>query len=168
MLTGGLPALSGQASLEVDLTSTGASLSDIARRLSGKATLTMPEGGRMALDLEAVRAASKTGTRGWSEIARSHTKLDRLEARVLIIDGVAFAEDVQAQAGDMALALTGRLGLVDGNMDTRLMLKANAPPDQPMKLTDAAIETLTLRGPWLKPDVRTDAGEPLSRDGAPP
>ena len=161
----GAPALSGQATLAVDLTATGYSLADLAKRLSGKATLAMPEGGRMALDLKALRAAAKTGVRGWAELAKSPTSLDRLEARALIIEGVAFTEEVQARAGDVALMLTGRFGIADGNMDARLMLKAGAaPPDQPLRLVDAAVETLTLRGPWASPEVRGEDGEPPLRD----
>jgi AsmA protein len=168
MMTGAF-ALSGRATLAVDLTGTGYSLADVAKRLSGKAALTMPEGGRMALDLKALRTKAKAGARGWAELAKSPTSLDKLEARALIIEGVAFTEAVQARAGDVALALTGRLGIADGNMEARLLLKAGAPPDQPLRLADATVETLTLRGPWVSPEVRGEDGEALSRDGrAPP
>jgi AsmA protein len=162
-MVAGAPALSGRATLAVDLTGTGYSLADVAKRLSGKAALTMPEGGRMALDLKAVRAAAKGGVHGWGDLAKSPTSLDRLEARALIIDGVAFAEEVQARAGDVALALTGRVGIVDGNMDARLMLKPGAPADRPLRPADAAAETVTLRGPWASPEVRGEDSEALSR-----
>jgi AsmA protein len=162
-VVGSAPALSGRATLALDLTGTGYSLADVAKRLSGKATFAMPEGGRMALDLKAMRAAAKGGLHGWGELTKSPTSLDRLEARALIIDGVAFAEEVQARAGDVALALTGRLGIVDGNMDARLMLKAGAPPDQPLRPSDTAMEMLTLRGPWASPEVRGEDGESPSR-----
>jgi hypothetical protein len=163
----GPPALTGKATLALDLTATGYSLADVAKRLSGKAVLAMPEGGRMALDLKAVRVAAKAGGRGWAALARSPTSLDRLEARALIIDGVAFAEDVQARAGDMALVLTGRLGIADGNMDARLMLKEGAPPDQPLRLTDTSVETVTLRGPWASPEVQSEDGEASLREPRP-
>src|SRR5262249_5324232 len=107
----GAPALSGRASVSLDLTSTGYSLSEISRRLSGKAALSMPEGGRVAVDLKAVRQAAKAGAQGWAALAKSHTNVQRLEARALIIDGVAFAEEAQARAGDVAVTLAGRLGL---------------------------------------------------------
>jgi AsmA protein len=160
----GPPALTGKGTLAVDLTARGYSLADIARRLSGSATLAMPEGGRMALDLKAVRAAAKAGGRGWDDLAKSPTHLDRLELRTLIIDGVAFAQDVQARAGDVALGMTGRLGIVDGNMEARLMLKAGAPPNQPLRLTDTSVDTVTLRGPWMNPEVRGEDDAP-PRDG---
>jgi AsmA protein len=154
----GSPTLTGRAGLTLDLTSTGYSLTELTRRLSGKAALSMSEGGRMALDLKAVRRAAKVGQRGWAALlAKAHTSLERLEARSLIIDGVAFAEDIQARAGDVTLTLTGRLGLVDGNMDARLVLKPGAAPEGAAKPADAgASEAVTLRGPWPDPVLRSE------------
>jgi hypothetical protein len=124
----------------------------------------MPEGGRLALDLRAVHQAAKAGQRGWAALARSHTNVERLEARSLIIDGVAFAEDIQARAGDLALALAGRLGLVDGNMDARLVLKPGAPSDASQKPADAgASEVVTLRGPWPDPMLRAEDSDATAR-----
>jgi len=160
----GSPALTGRAGLTFDLTSTGYTLTELTRRLSGKAALSMPEGGRLALDLRAVRQAAKAGQRGWAALARSHTNVERLEARSLIIDGVAFAEDIQARACDLALALAGRLGLVDGNMDARLVLKPGAPSDASQKPADAgASEVVTLRGPWPDPMLRAEDSDATAR-----
>jgi AsmA protein len=155
----GVPAISGRASLALDLTGTGYSLTEISRRLSGKASLSMPEGGRIALDLKAVRQAAKAGVHGWAALAKSHTNVQRLEARALIIEGVAFADEAQARAGDLALRLAGRFGLVDGDMDARVIVKPNLPPDQPFGATDGGGETLTLRGPWPDPVLRSEEND---------
>jgi AsmA protein len=155
----GAPALAGRANVELDLTSTGYSLAEVTQSLSGKAALAMPEGGRLALDLRALRQAAKSGANGWASLAKAQTSVDRLEARALIIDGVAFAEETQARAGDNALTLGGRLGLVDGNMEVRLNLKSNVPHDQPVKLWDAGGETLTVSGAWSEPVLRGEDGE---------
>jgi len=160
----GSPTLTGRAGLTFDLTSTGYSLTDLTRRLSGKAALSMSEGGRIALDLKAVRQAAKVGQRGWAALAKSHTIVERLEARSLIIDGVAFAEDIQARAGDVALALTGRFGLVDGNMDARLVLRPGAASAGAARTVDAgAGEIVTLRGPWPDPVLRGDDSDATMR-----
>jgi AsmA-like protein len=156
----GSSALTGRGGLTLDLTSTGYTLTELTRRLSGKAALSMPEGGRLALDLRAVRQAAKGGQRGWAALAKSHTNVERLEARSLIIDGVAFADDIQARAGDLALALVGRLGLVDGNMDARLVLKQGASSDASQRTAEAgASEAVTLRGPWPDPVLRGEESE---------
>jgi AsmA protein len=163
----GTPALAGRASLTLDLTSIGYSLTELTRRLSGKAALSMPEGGRVALDLNAMRRAAKAGARSWASLTKSHTSVERLEARSLIIDGVAFAEDIQARAGDLALTLGGRFGLVDGNMDARLTLKSGLKPagtsDASAKPTAGASEAVTLRGPWPDLLLHGDDSDVLGR-----
>jgi hypothetical protein len=151
----GVPALGGRATLTADLTSSGYSLHEVTRRLSGRAALTMPEGGRMALDAKALREAAKAGTRGWAGLTRSLASVEQLEAQALIIDGVAFVTGVQARSGSMALAASGRLGFDDGNMDVRLTWKSNLAADRSPKPADGG-ETLSLRGPWYDPVVRSE------------
>ena len=158
-------ALTGRATLTADLTSTGYSPTEIIKRLSGKSSLTIADGGRLAIDLKALRDAAKTGeTPGWGKLGKSQISVDQLEARALIIDGVAFAEAVQARSGTVGLAASGRFGLGDGNMELRLILKPNVPTDRPLKSADmTGGEVINLRGPWQEPVVRgedTDFGLP--------
>ena len=48
---------------------------------AGKATLTMPEGGRVAMDMKALRTAAKTnGPAGWGLLAKGQTILELVEA----------------------------------------------------------------------------------------
>jgi AsmA protein len=153
MLILGVAALNGRATVTADLTSTGYSLHEVTRRISGKATLTMPEGGRVALDMKALREAAKAGTRGWARLARSPASVEQLEAHALIFGGVAFADLIRARSGNLSLAASGRLALDDGNMDLRLTWKSNHPADRPPQPADGG-ETLSLRGPWYDPIVR--------------
>jgi AsmA protein len=147
----GAAALTGRATVTADLTSAGYSLHEIVKRLSGKVALTLPEGGRLALDAKTLHEAAKAGTRGWTRLARSPASVEKLEARALIIDGVAFAEITQAGSGNLSLAASGRLGLDDGNMDMRLSWKSTLPADQASRRAGAAV---SLRGPWHDPMVR--------------
>ena len=153
----GSAPLAGRATLAVELTSSGYSPPEIIGRLSGKAGLTMPDGARMALDLKALHEAAKArgAVRGWGKLAKSHSTVDHLQARALIIDGIAFAEEMHARAGSMGFSASGRLGLGDGNMELRVMLKSNVPSDRPLKHTDMlGGEMVSLRGPWQEPLVR--------------
>jgi hypothetical protein len=59
----------------------------------------------------------------------------------------------------VGLALAGRIGLVDGNMDARLTLKRNAPADQSLRPTDTGGETVSLRGPLSEPVLRGEDGD---------
>ena len=156
MLLLGAVALSGRATVTADLTSTGYSLHEIIRRLSGKAALTLPEGGRVALDAKALSQAAKAGTHGWAKLARSPASVDKLEVQAHIFEGVAFAQVVDARSGGSTLAASGRLGLEDGNMDVRLTWKSAPSADQPPKAADSAGVTVILRGPWYAPIVRSE------------
>ncbi|MBX9590640.1 MAG: AsmA-like C-terminal region-containing protein [Hyphomonadaceae bacterium] len=153
----GTAGLSGRATLTADLTSTGYSPTEIVKRLSGKSSLAVAEG-RVATDLKVLRWAAKAGqASGWRRLAKSQTSIDQLEARALIIDGVAFADTVRARSGSTGLFASGRVGLADGNMDLRLVVKPNVPGDRPLQVADMlGGEVISLRGPWQEPLVRLE------------
>ena len=157
----GLPALSGRATVTAELTSVGYSPSEVIRRLSGKTTLTLADGGRLALDLKALRGAAKAGQAAeWGKLARSPMAIDQLEARALIIDGVAFADVVQARSGTVGLGASGRFGLDDGNMEIRLTVKQNVPTDRAITAADmVGGDIVYMRGPWQEPVVRAEDGD---------
>lgn len=152
----GAPALTGRATLTADFTSVGYSPTEIVRRLSGKTSLSVAEGARLGLDLKALRASAKKGqTQGWGKLAKGQMAIDQLEARALIIDGVAFADVLQARSGTVGLGASGRFGLNDGNMELRLAVKEDVPVDRPLTSSDiVGGEVINLRGPWQEPTVR--------------
>jgi len=60
----------------------------------------------------------------------------------------------------VGLAASGRLGLGDGNMELRVMMKSNVPSDRPLKHSDmVGGEVISLRGPWQEPLVRGEDAE---------
>lgn len=157
----GIPAVAGRATLAFELTSTGYSTPEVMRRLSGKTSLTVAEGGRVALDLKALRESAKSGTaRSWTEFGKGLVAIEQLEARTLIIDGVAFAESVQARLAGAALSASGRVGLDDGNMEVRLVIK---PPPADASAKAGPVEFVTVRGPWHAPVVRGEDADPFHR-----
>jgi AsmA protein len=159
----GAAALAGRATVTLDLTSTGYSPSDIIGRLSGKTTLTMPEGGRVALDLKALRQVAASGvTRGWGLAGKASTAVEQLEARALVIDGIAFGEATHVGSGGAAMTAAGRFGLDDGNMEVRLTMK-DPPAPEPGKAAGGK-QVISLRGPWYEPVIR---GEGRDADMSP-
>jgi AsmA protein len=123
----------------------------------GKATLSVPEGGRLQVDLNALRAAAKDNAQtGW-KLAKGQIALEPFEVKAVVHNGVAIAEVAFARAGGLALGATGRVDLTEQNIDVRLLLKPNAPSDRPLKAADLAdAETVVLRGPWQAPYVRAE------------
>ena len=152
----GSPVLAGRSTLAVDIEGIGQTPAEVLRRLSGKATLTMPEGGRVAMDVKALRTAAKAnGPPGWGLLAKGQTSLELVEARGFIRGGVLFTEMVQARSGALGLAASGRVDLAERTLDLLLSVKPSVPTDRPLKASDmAGAEGVTMRGPWHEPFVR--------------
>src|SRR5262245_58261817 len=152
----GSAALSGRALLTAEIEGAGQTPAEVVRRLSGKVTLAMPEGRRLAMDVKALRTAARAnGPPGWAALAKGQTNLELLEARALIRNGVLMTELVQARSGAMGLTASGRVDLAARTLDLNLWMKSSVPTDRPLKLSDmAGAEGVTMRGPWSEPFVR--------------
>jgi hypothetical protein len=152
----GAAVLTGRSTLAVDIEGIGQTPTEVLRRLSGKATLTMPEGGRVAMDMKALRAAAKAnGPAGWGLLAKGQTILELVEARAVIRSGVLLTEMVQARSGAMGFAASGRVDLAERTLDLHLSMKPGVPTDRPLKASDmAGAEGVTMRGAWHEPFVR--------------
>ena len=128
----------------------------------------MPEGGRVAVDMKALRAAAKAnGPPGWGLLAKGQTNLELVEARALIRDGVLLTELVQARSGAVGLAASGRVDLAERTLDLQLSMKPSVPTDRPLKAADmAGAEAVTMRGSWHEPFVRGQEADPTPADEA--
>ena len=85
----------------------------------------MAEGGRVALDIKALRTAAKAdGPPGWGLLAKGQTSLEQVEARALIRDGVLITETVQARSGAVGVAASGRVDLAERTLDLHLCREA--------------------------------------------
>ncbi|MBO0741507.1 MAG: hypothetical protein J2P51_08770, partial [Hyphomicrobiaceae bacterium] len=160
----GSAILTGRATLALEIEAAGQTPAELMRRLSGKATLNMPEG-RLAIDVKALRTAAKSNSPpGWAPLAKGLTNLELVEARALIRNGVLMTEQVQARSGAMGLAASGRVDLSERTLDLNVLMKSNVPADRALKISDmAGGEGVTVRGPWSGPFVRD---QDLETDGA--
>jgi AsmA protein len=158
----GSPVLAGRSTLAVDIEGAGQTPAEVLRRLSGKAILTMPEGGRVALDMKALRTAAKAnGPPGWGLLAKGQTILEPVEARAFIRGGVLITEMVQARSGAAGLAASGRVDLAERTLDLHVSMKPSVPTDRPLKASDmAGAEGVTMRGSWHEPFVRGQEADP--------
>lgn len=158
----GAPVLAGRTTLAVDVEGMGQTPTEVLRRLSGKATLAMPEGGRIAIDVKALRTAAKAnGPAGWGLLAKGQTNLELVEARGVVRNGVLLTEMVQARSGTMGLAASGRVDLAERTLDLHVAMKSGVPTDRPLKPSDmAGAEAVTMRGAWHEPFVRGQEPDP--------
>ena len=151
----GSTVLSGRATLAFDVSTYGQTPVEVMRRLSGKATLTMPEGGRLALDMKALRGVKAGAGPGWGALAKGQTSLEPVEARAFLQGGVLFTDAVRGLSGAAGLGATGRVDIVEGSLDLSLSVKANVPTDRPLTAGDlTGGETVSVRGSWREPVVR--------------
>jgi AsmA protein len=153
----GANVVTGRSTLSVDVTAAGQTPAELLRAISGKAALAMAEGARVGLDVKAMRAAAikAGGAPGWGVLAKGQTSLEQVEARCLLRDGVLITELVQARAGPLGLAATGRVDLSERTLDLHLAVKPNAATDKPLTSADMlGAEAVTVRGFWQEPFVR--------------
>jgi hypothetical protein len=158
----GTTVLTGRSTLSVDIEGSGQTPTEVLRRLSGKAALTMPEGGRVAVDMKALRAAAKAnGPAGWGLMAKGQTNLELVEAKAVIRSGVLLTEVVQARSGATGFAASGRVNLPERTLDLHVFMKPGVPTDRPLKAADmTGAEGLTMRGSWHEPFVRSEVPDP--------
>ena len=152
----GAPVLSGRSTLAMDVQGDGQTPAELLRRLSGKATLTMADGGRLGLDMKSVAAAAKAKSPpGWGLLAKGQTNVEQVEVRTLIRDGVLLAETAQARSGATGLAVVGRVDLSERTLDLQLFAKSNVPMGRPLTPADlTGADTVSIRGPWQEPFLR--------------
>jgi AsmA protein len=162
----GTPVLSGRATLVLDVASNGETPGEVMRRLSGKASLLMPEGGRLALDVKVLRGAAKAEARtGWGGIGKGQTSLEQVEVRGVLRNGMLFTDAVRGAASGIGLSAVGYMDIVDGRLDLSVGVKPSVPSDRPLTSADlVGGETVSLRGTWREPVV----GGPRSEPGEPP
>ena len=162
----GASVLSGRSTLALDVASSGETPGEVMRRLSGKASLLMPEGGRLALDVKALRGAGKAdASSGWGGLGKGQTSLEQVEVRGVLRNGMLFTDAVRGAAGGIGLSAAGYVDIVDGRMDLSVGVKPSVPSDRPLTSADlVGGETVSLRGTWREPVVGGRRGEP----GEPP
>jgi uncharacterized protein involved in outer membrane biogenesis len=151
----GAPLFAGRSTLSLDLSSAGHTTAEMLARLSGKASLAMPEGGRLAFDPKLLLQAAKSNEAiSWAALAKTTASFDQVEVRAIIRDGVVITDAVHARAGTLGLAASGQVNLAEGKLDLRLAVKSDVPLDQPIKLSDMGdADVVTIRGPWSEPVV---------------
>jgi AsmA protein len=151
----GAAILNGRSTLSLDVSSAGQTPAEVLRGLSGKATLTMADGARVAMDLKALGAAKAGKAPAWAALAKGQTSLEHVEARTFIRGGVLIGEKVLARSGGTGISATGSIDLVEGTLDVRLATKPNVAADKPLQPDDMlGAQAVTVNGPWQGPSVR--------------
>jgi AsmA protein len=159
MIFGGSP-FQGTATVDADLTATGERVSDLVDTVSGKLAIGFGAGGRLGVDVKSLLdAVQKQEIEGWDLAARGQTSLDRLDARLLLRDGVVSSERVQASAGDVMLTATGTVHLATNWLDARVLV-GSPSPSAAHDARAGRPDVLLLRGPWASPAIKSGTAPP--------
>ena len=151
----GSSLLNGRSTLSLDLASAGSTPAEVLRGLSGKVAMIMAEGGKLAMDLKALRPAKGGKIPAWAALLKGQTPLDQVEARTVIRDGVLIGDTVLARSGGTGISATGRIDLVEGTLDVRLATKPNVAADKPLQPDDMqGADAVTVNGSLQEPLVR--------------
>jgi AsmA protein len=171
----GASLVTGRSVLSMELTSSGQTPAELLRRLCGKSTLRMPEGGKLALDLKALRSAAKGGGKGGAQssansgtesgegaaaLTKGQTSVQQIEVQLRIEDGVLMTDTALARSDTSGLLASGQVDLSARTMDVKLIAKANPPQDRPLAPADlSGGDMIAVRGAWNAPAVESIAAD---------
>lgn len=145
--------LQGRVNVVLDLNGAGGTAGDVLGSLSGKVSFGLNEGGRLGLDLRALRyAAQRSDVKGWGAAGKGQTALEQLDGRVLVHSGVAAVELLQAKGGGLMINGSGSVDLAGRQLDLSLLFSNNAAPDRPATGSD----TIRLSGSWADPAISAE------------
>lgn len=150
----GPAVIDGAGDIRLDLSASGASEAEVMRSLSGKLSLTMDEGGRLGLDLEALPAAAlATGpTEGWGPVGSGATTVSRLTASFTAANGILAAEAVEATADDRIVTASGTVDLDNNDLDLVLSIAPTLGAANPIPV-GKAVGAFKIHGPWSAPTI---------------
>lgn len=154
----GPAVIDGAGDIRLDLSASGASEAEVMRSLSGKLSLTMDEGGRLGVDLEALPAAAlATGpAEGWGPVGSGATTVSRLTASFTAANGILAAEAVEATADDRIVTASGTVDLDNNDLDLVLSIAPTLGAANPIPV-GKAVGAFKIHGPWSAPTI-TRAG----------
>ena len=159
----GHPTVQGRGFVTVDLTATGNTGESLLRSLDGKMSVSLAEGGRVGLDINALAAAGNARPDGtWQDVSARAIAIDKLDARFVVDDGIIRAQSAEALSGDRALKAEGTISLLERRLDMELAvgdvtLETIDNVDVPAKVGELKLkkrEIINVHGPWSAPAIR--------------
>lgn len=142
--------VSGAGRTDIDVATSGLTSDELGKALTGSATLSMPDGGQVAVNLGSLFAAGRTGGLGWEQVAAGATTVNKLDAKLQAAGGVLTATDVAAETDTRSLQVGGTVDLSKQVVDLSI---ATAAKDGGVA---APSERVRIRGPILAPAIKSE------------
>jgi hypothetical protein len=151
-------AVSGRTSAQLDLTAKGKTLSSLGRTLTGRVTATMPEGGRLPIDLRQIKSVTAATPPGWSSLPAGRTNLEALSAQAYFENGTLALERIDGMAGDLAVSATGAIDVPRDVLNIRLNVA-------PRVALEKGAKSPAVRGVAESIEIIGAIGAPIVRPG---
>lgn len=160
--------IQGSTGISVDLTASGASLSEVARSMTGTLGVRSETGGRIGVDFRGlIELARKAPLSGWSKVPTGSTAFDTITGEFVAQDGVLVAKRLEASSGKTLWSGSGLLNIASGDVDLTIYQGMAPPPpggpaNSPASVPSPTSETpgFEVRGPLESPTIRVLSSEP--------
>lgn len=141
--------LLGRADLSIEAGGRGTSLTDIIASAGGHALLTLPKGGKLGLDLNALAYSAKQEKHiGWRAAGKGATTLDTLTGRFHFSNGALSIKELRALSSGTQIVVGGQVDLRDHVLDLNVAL---SPVDPAATHVDRS--EIAFRGKWDDPAI---------------
>ena len=149
--------LHGKATASVDLLAHGTSNEELLGSLGGRVSVSMRDGARVWIEplRDMLRTAEPRAAQAWSATARSLTRAEEIDIKLVVRSGVFMAEALQIRTGDVLLTGAGRLNLPARHVDMTFDLLKARPDGAAVAGADQG-SRLLLQGPLPWPQLRLD------------
>ena len=160
----GSGALNGLGRLILNLDGSGENGRQIMRALSGNIRLSLPDGGSIGVDPNAmVRAAKQSNISGWKGLRRS-TRFARMKARFSAQNGIFKTEVMEASSRELRISCSGRVNLPRRHLDLKVRVDRTPASSTPAKAAASGPKTagqknvniLRVSGGWTAPVIRLE------------
>lgn len=152
----GSELIRGRGDVVIDVAARGDTGGRILDTLSGKAALSMAQGGKVGIDIRRLLEASEPEPVWlWNGDGQGETSVGQLDAHVQIRNGMLKAEKVNVVVGNQLVSATGQLELASGTLNIAVSRSdappADAPEGNPVAAVAPATKVVELHGPWRHP-----------------
>jgi len=155
--------ISGQAALNLDVSSQGNNLDELTRNLNGKAHFSFSDGAIKGINIADIirRAQAKIEKRPAPEATTKQTDFSQLSASVNFRNGIASNQDLSAQAPFLRISGNGKANLVNETIDYHLNAKvvedASGQGGADLASLRGTTIPVRIRGPLTNPDIKLDS-----------
>ncbi|MET3354013.1 AsmA-like C-terminal region-containing protein [Xanthobacter autotrophicus] len=165
----GMRRIEGTGTLQVEVSGAGGNVVEIARTLTGNASISAGSGYLAGLDVaQVLQRIERRPLSATSDARGGRTAFTDLSGRIAIADGVGTVEEMQLQGKQVRLGMEGSISIAERSLDLagHASLVLSGGKTAGGKPTGGVDLPFSVRGPWDTPMVMADPLSLIERSGA--